>query len=98
MNAIKPDVTKDRLRDEFNAVVNETEQLLSSVATLGSEQAGVLKGNVDQALASASAQVERIREQALARTRATIAATDEYVHSNPWQAIGIAAGLAGLAG
>jgi ElaB/YqjD/DUF883 family membrane-anchored ribosome-binding protein len=40
-----------QLLDEFNTVVAETEHLLKSVASLGSEKAGVLKGNVDQALA-----------------------------------------------
>src|SRR5689334_16711916 len=44
---------KDKLLDEFNAVVAETEHLLKSAASLGTEQAGVLKGNLDDALSSA---------------------------------------------
>jgi len=98
MSQIPVTPSKDKLLDEFNAVVSETEQLLKSVASLGSDQAGVLKGNVDEALASASGQVADIRERFLAQASATAKATDDYVKQNPWQAIGIVAVVAAAAG
>jgi len=83
--------SRDKLLDEFHAVVAETEELLKSVASLGSDQAGVLKGNVDDALASASERVVDIRDRYLAQVEAAAKATDEYVRENPWRAIGIVA-------
>jgi ElaB/YqjD/DUF883 family membrane-anchored ribosome-binding protein len=98
MSKVTPDITKDRLLDEFNTVVNETENLLKSVAGMGTEQAGMLKANVDQAIVSASDQIAQIRKTALAQASAAAQATDEYVQGNPWRAVGIVAGLAAITG
>ena len=89
---------KDKLLHEFNTVVAETEQLLKSVASLGADQAGVLKGNVDLALSSASDRVTNIRDRSLAQADAAAKATDEYVRQNPWRAIGIVALLTAAVG
>jgi ElaB/YqjD/DUF883 family membrane-anchored ribosome-binding protein len=90
--------SNDKLLDEFNTVVAETEHLLKSVASLGSEKAGVLKGNVDQALASASDRVVDIRDRYLAQAEAAARSADEYVRQNPWRVIGIVALVAAAAG
>ena len=89
---------KDKLLDEFNTVVAETEHLLKSVASLGDPMAGVLKGNVDLALASASDRVTDIRDRSLAQAEAAMKATDEYVRHNPWHAIGIVAAVTAVVG
>jgi ElaB/YqjD/DUF883 family membrane-anchored ribosome-binding protein len=86
-----PVVTKDKLLDEFHTVVAETEQLLKSVASLSSDQAGMLKGNVDQALTSASDQVMQIRDKSVAQAKAAAMAAEEYVKQNPWSTIGTVA-------
>ena len=89
---------KEKLADDFHMVLAETEQLLKSVASLGSEKAGVLRFNVDQHLASAGDQLALIREKSLAQAKAASAAADEYVHQNPWRAVGIVALVAAVAG
>ena len=90
--------SKDKLLDEFNNVVSETEQLLKSVTSLGSDKAGVLKGNVDEALVAASARVGDIRDRYLAQAEAAAKATDDYVRQNPWGAIGVVALVTAAAG
>ena len=97
MNQV-PTASKDKLLNEFNTVVAETEQLLKSVAGLGADQAGVLKGNVDQALSSASNQVMQIRDRSIAQAEAAAAAADQYVRQNPWRALGIVALVTAMAG
>src|SRR5687768_10385471 len=89
---------KENLLNEFNAVVTETEHLLKSVASLGSEKAGVLKGNVDQALVSATDRLVRLREQSLAQASAAAAAADKYVNDDPWRALRLVAMAAAVAG
>src|ERR1700730_13784342 len=98
MSHTAPDVTKERLYEEFNPVVAETEQLLKSIASAGSGKAGALKASVEQSLAAASDRLSKIREEALSQATSMVRATDEYVHDNPWQAIGIAAALAATTG
>lgn len=92
------DATKERLFQEFNTVVAETETLLKSVAGAGSDQAGALKASVTQGLADAGARLKRIREESLHRASEAAHAADEYVHVHPWQTIGVAAALAGVVG
>ena len=39
-----------------------------------------------------------IEEALMVRTKAAVKATDGYVHENPWQSIGVGAGLGLLVG
>jgi len=98
MSMKRADVSKDRLYDEFNSVVTETEQLLKSVATAGGEKADALRGGVADGIAAASERLDKLRLDALAQASSAADATDDYVQSNPWRAIGIAAAVSGLAG
>jgi ElaB/YqjD/DUF883 family membrane-anchored ribosome-binding protein len=91
------EVTKDQLVSEFNTVVSETEQLLKSVATAGGEKVGGLRAGVEQSLASARDRLLKLEQATTDKARAAARSTDEYVHANPWQVIGVVAGLAALA-
>ena len=83
--------SREMLLEEFHAVVAETEQLLKSVASLGSDTAGVLKGNVDDVIATATDRVAGIRDRSLAQATAAAEAAEAYVKQNPWRAVGIVA-------
>jgi len=98
MNPTPTEVTKEKLFDEFNTVISETEQLLKSVATASGDKAGAVKADVQRRLAAAGDRLEEIRLQALGQARQAAQATDDYVQENPWQSIGIAAALAGATG
>ena len=98
MKTTTPEVTKERLLDEFNAVLAETEQLLASVASAGSDKAGTIKASVEQGLADAGVRLAKIREASMAQASAAADAADAYVQESPWRAVGIAAALAGAFG
>jgi ElaB/YqjD/DUF883 family membrane-anchored ribosome-binding protein len=98
MSHAQTPVTKERLSQEFQTVVAETEQLLSSLAGAGNEKAGALKSSVAESLAAAGQRLAKIREEALSQACASARATDEYVKADPWRAIGIFAGAAAVAG
>jgi ElaB/YqjD/DUF883 family membrane-anchored ribosome-binding protein len=98
MKAIAPDATKEKLLNEFNTVLAETEQLLTSVANASSDKAGALKANLEQGLASAGERLARIRDASREQAVAAARATDAYVQESPWRAIGIAAALAAAIG
>lgn len=98
MSAIKADITKGRLLGEFDTVVEQTEQLLKSVASAGGEHAGAMRASVEQTFASASDRLARMRKDALAQAGTAADATDEYVQANPWRALGIVAVAAGITG
>ena len=98
MNQTPSDITKERLLEEFNTVIAETEQLLKSVASAGSVKAGAFKASVEQGLAAAGDRLAKIREESLSQASAAVTATDEYVQGNPWRAVGVVAALAGITG
>lgn len=98
MDQAPADVTKARLYEEFNAVVCETELLLSSLSSAGGDKAGAIKASVEQGLAAAGERLAKLREQSLAQANAAASATEEYVQRNPWNAIGIAAAVGAAAG
>ena len=98
MKTIHADVPKGQLAEDFDAVVNEAEQLLKSVAHAGADEAGALRASVEQRFAAASARLAKLREEALGQAGAAAKATDDYVHASPWQAVGIVAAIAAAAG
>lgn len=85
--------TKDRLAEEFTSVVAEAEHLMQSAASIGSEKATALRDSLEQSIAAAREELRCIQKAATDRTLAAAHATDSYIHQNPWQAIGIAAGV-----
>ena len=92
------DTATDKLIEDFNAVIADTEQLLKSVAAVGGEKAGAMRASVEQNLKAARERLEELQDAALGRARAAAESADDYVRANPWESIGIAAGLGALAG
>jgi ElaB/YqjD/DUF883 family membrane-anchored ribosome-binding protein len=92
------DVTKEKLIEDFNAVITDTEQLLKSFAASGGEKAAELRASMEQNLKAARERLLSLEQAAETKARATANATDEYVHEHPWQSIGIAAAISALLG
>ena len=75
--------------------LSDAETLLREAANATGDQATALR---EQALASLKQSREALydaQDEIVAQGRRAARATDEYVHDNPWQAIGVA-GVAGL--
>jgi ElaB/YqjD/DUF883 family membrane-anchored ribosome-binding protein len=98
MDTINTQVTKEKLLQDLNKVVAETEQLLRDTATVGGEKVATWRTGVEQSLKAAKERLADLEHTAVERARATAQATDHYVHENPWQAVGITAGVGVLVG
>jgi ElaB/YqjD/DUF883 family membrane-anchored ribosome-binding protein len=86
---------QDKLISSVKLSLNDAEALLREAAGATGERAAQLR---EQALASLKQTREALydaQDEVLAQGRRAVRATDEYVHDNPWQAIGVA-GMAGL--
>jgi ElaB/YqjD/DUF883 family membrane-anchored ribosome-binding protein len=90
--------TRDKLLEDFNKVVTDTEELLRSMATVGGEKASSWRASVEENLRDAKQRLATLQDSALETTREAATAADEYVRANPWQAIGVAAGVGFLVG
>lgn len=86
-------VTKDKLVADLRVVVADAEELLRATAGHAGEKVAVARERIQESLATAKARLAVAQEEVVERTKAAARATDEYVHENPWRAVGIAAGV-----
>src|SRR5450756_460220 len=84
---------KRKLLADFNAVMTEADQLLKLVTDEGGDKASALRTKLEKTLNAAKERLRSLEDTVMERTKATARATDEYVHENPWQTVGIAAGV-----
>ncbi len=83
----------DALMNDFRDLISEGEALLRSAASLSGDALAEAREQFRGALAEAKVRVGETSRAAIDRGRQAASATDGYVRSNPWQAIGIAAAL-----
>jgi ElaB/YqjD/DUF883 family membrane-anchored ribosome-binding protein len=98
MNAKHPEVSRDRLHQEFETIVADTETLVASIADASGEKALALRAGVEEGLAAARQRLAGLREAAVARASHVAYAADDYVHAHPWRAVGLVAGVGAIAG
>ncbi|OHC27116.1 MAG: hypothetical protein A2Y50_13750 [Pseudomonadales bacterium RIFCSPLOWO2_12_59_9] len=81
------------LQADFQALINDAEKLLQHAASLAGDHADELREQIQRNLQRArdtlGASETKVREQGNAARQAG----EAYVQSNPWQAVGIAAGV-----
>jgi ElaB/YqjD/DUF883 family membrane-anchored ribosome-binding protein len=86
-------VTKQRLINDFKVVVADAEALLKATADQGGEAVAAARAKAEASLEEAKARMADAQAALLVRTKAAAGATDEYVHTHPWQSIGAAVGV-----
>lgn len=89
---------QETLMADFQALVSDTERLLEHTATLAGDQADELRARIHESLLRARSTLELTEESLRERGKAAVTTTEEYVQSNPWQSVGIAAGVGFLIG
>ena len=87
------DITKEQLVRDFKVVVSDAEALLKATAGQGGEAVAAVRAKAEESLAAAKERMHEVQEELLVRSKAAAKATDEYVHTHPWHAIGIGAGI-----
>jgi ElaB/YqjD/DUF883 family membrane-anchored ribosome-binding protein len=87
------EVTTDRLVEDLKTVMNDAEALLRATSTQTGEKIQEVRARAEESLRQARARLSEVEEEALRRARELADATEEYVRDNPWQSVGIAAGI-----
>ena len=98
MPAPSVDDSRRKLVEDFNAVIEDTEQLLRALAASGAEKSSALRASAEQNLEVARQRLRELQTSAAERSKLAAKAADEYVRENPWQSIGMVALLSALAG
>ena len=91
-------ISRETLLDDFSTMLTEAEELLKRAGNETGERAKDLRAQVEAKLLSAKLRLQELEGEAMDRARAAARVTDDYVHDNPWAAIGAAAATGFLIG
>lgn len=87
--------SQDKLIDSVKASLNEAEAMLREAAASSGDRAAELREKAMISLRRTREALYDAQDVMMARGRKAARQADDYVHDNPWQAIGVAA-VAGL--
>lgn len=83
------DQIKDQAFSDLQALIEESEKLLKSSASMVGEEAETLRGQISVKLQQALDSVSSVRD----RTKPAVEATESYIGGHPWQTVAISAGF-----
>ena len=89
---------KDRIVSELKSGVDDAQGFLSAAASSTGDKAAELREKATAALKRASESLSDLQATVIEKGRDAAIITDDYVHENPWQAIGVGAALGFLFG
>lgn len=92
------DATRDKLITDVKTLMTDADEIVKAMATATGEKAAELSDKLRVKLRSAKEKMSDAQIVVTDKAKAAARATDDYVHDNPWQAVGIAAGLGFLIG
>jgi ElaB/YqjD/DUF883 family membrane-anchored ribosome-binding protein len=87
------EVNTQKLVADLRVVVADAEELLRATAGQAGEKIGVARERIQASLAAARIKLSDAERALLERSKEAAHATDEFVHDQPWKAVGIAAGI-----
>jgi len=91
-------VSRDKLVEDFKVLSKDVQELLKATASVVGEKAADARVKVEESLKVAQNKLADAQDIVKAKGKEAVAVTDEYVRENPWNAVGIAAGVGFLLG
>jgi ElaB/YqjD/DUF883 family membrane-anchored ribosome-binding protein len=91
-------VTRDKLVEDVKILSKDVQELLKATASVVGEKAAVARERVEESLKVAQEKLSVVQANVKAKGQEAFDATDGYVRDNPWNAVGIAAGVGFLLG
>lgn len=90
--------SKDKFIVDMKTALSDVEDLLKAATSATGESAAALREKAAEKLKAASAKLTNMQEAALLKGKQAARQTDDYVHANPWTAVGVAAAAGVLIG
>ncbi|KXB31497.1 MULTISPECIES: DUF883 family protein [Dechloromonas] len=87
---------KEKLVSDMKVVISDAEEILRATAGAAGEKVGELRTKIEVRLRDAKERLADAEAALVDKTKAAARATDDFVHDQPWKAVGVAAAL-GLA-
>jgi len=90
--------SRDKLIDDVKVLTKDVQELLKATASVVGERAVDARGKVQESLKIAQEKLAQVHATAKDKGQQAFTATDVYVRDNPWNAVGVAAGIGFLLG
>ena len=90
--------SKEKLIADMKVVVSDAEEILRATAGIAGEKMADLRERIGERLRDARVRIDDAEAALFDKTKAAARAADDFVNENPWQAVGIAAGIGVLLG
>ena len=99
-NNSNPDAwaSRDKLVEDVKVLSKDVQELLKVTASVVGDKAAEARLRVQDSLKIAQDKLSVAQEQVKAKGQEAFSVTDGYVRDNPWNAVGIAAGIGFLLG
>lgn len=91
-------VNRHVLIEDIRLLSADTQELLQLIADQTSENVTDLRFRLEDKIAKYKKDLTKLQDASVTKVKQVGHATDEYVHHEPWKAIGIAAGVAFIVG
>lgn len=92
------EVNTDQLMSDIKTVMQDAEALLKATSAQTGERIQEVRARAEQSLQKARVRLQEVEQETMKRAQEVADATEEYVRGNPWQSVGIAAGVGLLVG
>lgn len=92
------DTSRGKLVGDIKTVLTDVDDLLRQAAESTGDEARELRRRAEDMLDQAQAKFAAMRDEVVNRGNATVRVTDDWVHDNPWSAIGVGAAVGVLVG
>jgi ElaB/YqjD/DUF883 family membrane-anchored ribosome-binding protein len=90
--------SRDKLVEDVKVLTRDVQELLKATASVVGEKAADARGKVQESLKVAQEKLAVVHAAAKDKGQQAFVATDGYVRDNPWNAVGLAAGVGFLLG
>lgn len=84
---------KEKLVADLKAVVGDAEEILRATAGAAGDKVAEMRDKIELRLRDAKVRLADAEVAVYDKAKAAAAATDDFVHESPWQAVGVAAAL-----
>lgn len=87
-----------RIAGDFRTMIADGEDLLKAAATVSGDGFTAARTKFEQNLRRAKATLADASQSVFDRTKETAVVADDYIHGNPWTAVGVAIAAGALLG
>jgi ElaB/YqjD/DUF883 family membrane-anchored ribosome-binding protein len=86
-------VTTEKLFEDLQTVVRDAEALLKATAGQAGDKLQEVRARAEDSVRQAKSRIHSLEQDALRSGKELVDSTEDYVKQNPWQALGVAAGV-----